>query len=139
MDRLVVVNACIDAVRHDGDQTVLMEYPASLSSFCDLQPTWCRIANIPNLYSTTKSQQAIRVFVCTTRDITGNLPEISHDRMPPVIQTAKDGAREVVLVSQKHNGDTGSECNGGSGESQRNAHFQQIGMRGYLAGGRPRR
>ena len=54
-----------------------------------------------NLYSITKSQQAIRDLVKTMRDLTGNmppLPAIFPDKLAPVVRTAPDGVRELVMM-----------------------------------------
>jgi putative SOS response-associated peptidase YedK len=54
-----------------------------------------------NLYSVTKGQQAIRELVKATRDLTGNLPPlpaIFPDKLAPVVRTAADGARELVMM-----------------------------------------
>jgi putative SOS response-associated peptidase YedK len=54
-----------------------------------------------NLYSVTKSQQAIRDLVKAIRDITGNmptLPAIFPDKMAPVVRTAPDGVRELTMM-----------------------------------------
>jgi putative SOS response-associated peptidase YedK len=54
-----------------------------------------------NLYSVTKSQDAIRRLFKVERDTTGNLPPlpgIFPDYMAPVVRTAADGARELVSM-----------------------------------------
>jgi putative SOS response-associated peptidase YedK len=54
-----------------------------------------------NLYSVTKSQDAIRRLFKVERDTTGNmppLPGIFPDYMAPVVRTAADGLRELVLM-----------------------------------------
>ena len=54
-----------------------------------------------NLYSVTKSQQAIRDLVKAIRDITGNmpsLPAVFPNRMAPVVRTAPDGVRELLMM-----------------------------------------
>jgi putative SOS response-associated peptidase YedK len=54
-----------------------------------------------NLYSVTKSQQAIRELVKAIRDLTGNLPPlpaIFPDKMAPVVRTAPDGMRELTMM-----------------------------------------
>jgi putative SOS response-associated peptidase YedK len=54
-----------------------------------------------NLYSQTKSQEAIRQLFQVERDCTGNqppLPGIYPDQLAPVIRTARDGAREMILM-----------------------------------------
>jgi putative SOS response-associated peptidase YedK len=54
-----------------------------------------------NLYSITKSQQAIRDLVKAMRDITGNmpsLPAVFPNRMAPVVRTAPNGVRELLMM-----------------------------------------
>jgi putative SOS response-associated peptidase YedK len=54
-----------------------------------------------NLYSQTKSQEAIRRLFRIDRDRTGNqppLPGIYPDQLAPVIRTARDGAREMIRM-----------------------------------------
>jgi putative SOS response-associated peptidase YedK len=54
-----------------------------------------------NLYSLTMGQQAIRELIWATRDGTGNLPSlpaIFPDYPAPVVSTAGDGARELVMM-----------------------------------------
>jgi putative SOS response-associated peptidase YedK len=54
-----------------------------------------------NLYSVTKSQQAIRDLVKVMRDLTGNMPPLSAvfpDKLAPVVRTAPDGVRELVMM-----------------------------------------
>lgn len=54
-----------------------------------------------NLYSHTKGQQAIRDLVKVMRDLTGNLPPlpaIFPNRMAPVVRTAPDGVRELLMM-----------------------------------------
>jgi putative SOS response-associated peptidase YedK len=54
-----------------------------------------------NLYSETKGQQAIIDFVRATRDRTGNLPPlpgIFPDQAAPIVRTAADGERELVMA-----------------------------------------
>ncbi len=54
-----------------------------------------------NLYSITKSQQAIRDLVKAIRDITGNMPSLPGvfpNRMAPVVRTAPDGVRELLMM-----------------------------------------
>lgn len=54
-----------------------------------------------NLYSVTKGQQAIRELVKATRDLTGNLPPlpaIFPDKLAPIVRTAPDGVRELVMM-----------------------------------------
>ncbi|MDX2273860.1 MAG: SOS response-associated peptidase [Hyphomonadaceae bacterium] len=52
-----------------------------------------------NLYSMTKSRQAVLEFARAMRDRTANeppLPAIFPDQLAPVVRTAKDGAREIL-------------------------------------------
>jgi len=54
-----------------------------------------------NLYSITKSQQAVRDLVKAIRDVTGNLPPLPSvfpDKLAPVVRTAPDGVRELVMM-----------------------------------------
>ena len=54
-----------------------------------------------NLYSITKSQDAIRDFTKAVRDITGNLPPmpgVFPDYMAPVVRNAPDGVRELAKL-----------------------------------------
>jgi putative SOS response-associated peptidase YedK len=54
-----------------------------------------------NLYSITRSQEAIRRLFRVKRDLTGNLPglpAVYPDTMAPVIRTASDGERELVSM-----------------------------------------
>ena len=54
-----------------------------------------------NLYSLTKSQEAIRALVKAIRDQAGNLPPIPAifpDALAPVVRTAKDGVRELAMM-----------------------------------------
>jgi putative SOS response-associated peptidase YedK len=54
-----------------------------------------------NLYSVTSSQQAIRDLVRAMRDTTGNLPSspaVYPDMMAPVVRTAADGIRELMMM-----------------------------------------
>lgn len=54
-----------------------------------------------NLYSVTRSQQAIRDLVKAIRDLTGNmpsLPAIFPNGRAPVVRTAPDGARELLMM-----------------------------------------
>jgi putative SOS response-associated peptidase YedK len=54
-----------------------------------------------NLYSYTKPQDAARKLARVARDITGNmppLPAIFPDQMAPVVRTAPDGVRELVMM-----------------------------------------
>lgn len=54
-----------------------------------------------NLYSVTTSQDAIRQLARYTRDMAGNLPAIPAvfpDRLAPVVRTAADGMRELVMM-----------------------------------------
>jgi|CXWL01.1.fsa_nt_gi putative SOS response-associated peptidase YedK len=52
-----------------------------------------------NLYSMTKSREAVVAFTRAMRDSTGNqppLPAIFPDQIAPVVRTGADGVREVV-------------------------------------------
>lgn len=52
-----------------------------------------------NLYSMTKSREAVAAFARAMRDQTGNqppLPAIFPDQLAPVARTGKDGVREVL-------------------------------------------
>jgi putative SOS response-associated peptidase YedK len=54
-----------------------------------------------NLYSLTRSQEAIRRAFRVMRDRTGNLPVlpgIFPDAMAPVVRTARDGERELTMM-----------------------------------------
>src|SRR3712207_4637400 len=53
-----------------------------------------------NLYSLTRSPEEIRRLFGVTRDRTGNLPSlpgIFPDQLAPVIRTAPDGEREMIM------------------------------------------
>ncbi len=54
-----------------------------------------------NLYSVTKSQQAIRDLFAVKRDRAGNLaglPAIFPDQMAPIVRVAANGERELVMA-----------------------------------------
>jgi putative SOS response-associated peptidase YedK len=54
-----------------------------------------------NLYSMTKSREALVAYTRAMRDRTGNqppLPAIFPDQMAPVVATSKEGLREVVMM-----------------------------------------
>ena len=54
-----------------------------------------------NLYSMTKSREALTAYVRAMRDRTGNqppLPAIFPDQLAPVVRTARDGVREVATM-----------------------------------------
>ena len=54
-----------------------------------------------NLYSYTKPQDAARKLAHIERDIAGNmppLPAIFPDKLAPVVRTAPDGVRELVVL-----------------------------------------
>jgi len=54
-----------------------------------------------NLYSMTKSREAVAAFTRAMRDRTGNqppLPAIFPDQLAPVVGTSKEGLREVVMM-----------------------------------------
>jgi len=54
-----------------------------------------------NLYSVTKGQSAIRDLFRVTQDRAGNLPPlpaIFPDQLAPIVRTAADGGRELVMA-----------------------------------------
>ena len=54
-----------------------------------------------NLYSMTRSQEAIRRLFAVSRDLTGNLPSlpgIFPDMLAPIVRRAPDGERELLLM-----------------------------------------
>jgi len=54
-----------------------------------------------NLYGVTKGQQAIRDLVKAMRGLTGNmppLPAIFPNSRAPVVRTAPDGIRELLMM-----------------------------------------
>ena len=54
-----------------------------------------------NLYSITRSQEAMRRLFRVTRDLTGNLPglpAVFPDTMAPVVRIARDGERELTMM-----------------------------------------
>jgi hypothetical protein len=54
-----------------------------------------------NLYSVTKSQDAIRQLFRVTRDMTGNLPplpDIFPDQLAPIVRKSRDGERERTIM-----------------------------------------
>jgi putative SOS response-associated peptidase YedK len=54
-----------------------------------------------NLYSVTKSQQAIRDLVKAMRDLAGNMPPmpaVFPNRIAPVVRVGPDGVRELVMM-----------------------------------------
>ena len=54
-----------------------------------------------NLYSVTKSQQAVRDLVKAIRDLAGNmpsLPAIFPNGRAPVARMGRDGVRELVMM-----------------------------------------
>jgi putative SOS response-associated peptidase YedK len=54
-----------------------------------------------NLYSVTRSQEAIRRAFRVMRDLTGNLPSLPAvfpDTLAPVVRTARDGERELTMM-----------------------------------------
>ena len=54
-----------------------------------------------NLYSHTRSQEAIRAITKAMRDTTGNLPSmpgIFPDTQAPIVRNAPDGVRELSLA-----------------------------------------
>jgi hypothetical protein len=57
-----------------------------------------------NLYSITRSQEAIRRLFRVGRDLTGNmppLPGVFPDTMAPVVRVASDGERELSLMRRR--------------------------------------
>jgi putative SOS response-associated peptidase YedK len=56
---------------------------------------------MPNLYSMTKAQTAIREYYRVRYDRTGHLPlfpSIFPDQLAPIVRTGADGARELVMA-----------------------------------------
>jgi putative SOS response-associated peptidase YedK len=54
-----------------------------------------------NLYSITRSQEAMRRLFRFGRDLTGNLPPLPAvypDMMAPIVHTARDGERELSMM-----------------------------------------
>jgi putative SOS response-associated peptidase YedK len=54
-----------------------------------------------NLYSVTRSQEAMRRLFAIARDMAGNLPPmpaIFPDGMAPIVRAAEDGARELAMM-----------------------------------------
>jgi putative SOS response-associated peptidase YedK len=54
-----------------------------------------------NLYSITRSQEAMRRIFRVKRDLTGNfpgLPAAFPDMMAPIVRTACDGERELTMM-----------------------------------------
>jgi putative SOS response-associated peptidase YedK len=54
-----------------------------------------------NLYSITRSQEAMRRLFRIARDLMGNLPPLAAvypDTMAPVVRTARDGERELSMM-----------------------------------------
>src|SRR6202008_268400 len=54
-----------------------------------------------NLYSITRSQEAMRRAFRVMRDLTGNLPSLPAvfpDTLAPVVRTAHDGERELTMM-----------------------------------------
>jgi hypothetical protein len=54
-----------------------------------------------NLYSITRTQEAMRRLFRVKRDFLGNLPSLPGvfpDSMAPVVRTASDGQRELALM-----------------------------------------
>jgi putative SOS response-associated peptidase YedK len=53
-----------------------------------------------NLYSITRSQEAMHRLFRVKRDLTGNLPSLPAvfpDTMAPIVRTAPDGVRELTM------------------------------------------
>jgi putative SOS response-associated peptidase YedK len=68
-----------------GDE---VQQPAYLGTMC-------------NLYSITKPQVAVSELARAMRDLTGNLPAmpaVFPNRMAPVVRTAPDGVRELLMM-----------------------------------------
>ena len=58
-------------------------------------------SDVCNLYSLTKSQDAIRRITGAMRDTTGNLPPlpgIFPDYATPIVRSAENGERELLLA-----------------------------------------
>lgn len=58
-----------------------------------------RLERVCNLYSMTKTREALTAYTRAMRDRTGNqppLPAIFPDQLAPIVRTAKDGVREVL-------------------------------------------
>jgi putative SOS response-associated peptidase YedK len=54
-----------------------------------------------NLYSVTRTQEAMRRLFRVQRDFLGNfpgLPAVYPDTMAPVVHTARDGERELTMM-----------------------------------------
>ena len=54
-----------------------------------------------NLYSLTRSQDAIRQLTKAMRDSAGNMPQLPGvfpDTLAPIVRTARDGARELTMM-----------------------------------------
>jgi putative SOS response-associated peptidase YedK len=54
-----------------------------------------------NLYSITRSQEAMRRLFQVKRDLTGNLPVLPGvlpDTMAPIVRTSRDGERELTMM-----------------------------------------
>jgi putative SOS response-associated peptidase YedK len=54
-----------------------------------------------NLYSITRSQEAMRRLFAVSRDLTGNLPPmpaVFPDGVAPIVRRAADGERELILA-----------------------------------------
>jgi putative SOS response-associated peptidase YedK len=72
-----------------------MQRVATCSPEADSLPRMC------NLYSITRTQEAMRRLFRVKRDLTGNLPDLPAvfpDMMAPVVRTASDGERELSLM-----------------------------------------
>src|ERR1700746_3551901 len=82
------------------------ERRASARFGASLEPAWrldssAGTSRMCNLYSVTRSQEAIRGLTRAMRDTTGNLPPlpaIFPDIMAPVVRTARDGVRELAMM-----------------------------------------
>jgi putative SOS response-associated peptidase YedK len=54
-----------------------------------------------NLYSITRSREAMRRLFRVNRDLTGNrpaFPAVCPDTMAPIVHTARDGERELAMM-----------------------------------------
>jgi putative SOS response-associated peptidase YedK len=54
-----------------------------------------------NLYSITRSQEAMRRLFRVARDLTGNFPPllaVYPDTLAPIVRTAQDGERELIMM-----------------------------------------
>lgn len=80
-----------------AEQRVLVEYLARYPNGDAIKT----VDAMCNLYSMTKGPAAIRELAKTMRDLTGNmepLPGIFPNRTAPVVRTAPDGVRELLMM-----------------------------------------